>query len=227
MPVFKENEDRSNIDVWFWGSHGSVGLSINMSYGEGPVEYEVDEEIKKWLNNFEFRKALSLAIDPNKINEVMFLGQGTVSQGVFSKGHPFYPGDETAQKYTEHDPEMAKQILDSIGLVDTDGNGVRNRTDGKGDLVFITDYAAEYFVAFDVLAELIEEDLAKVGVKLALKGDGREPLQGAARRKHRHYDGRRSWRRTVAGPARPMVRIRKRVPHVVHGWAGMSTPRTP
>ena len=169
VPVFKENEERSNIDVWFWGSHGSVGLSINMSYGEGPVEYEVDEEIKKWINTFEFRKALSLAIDPNKINEVMFLGQGTVSQGVFSKGHPFYPGDEYAQKYTEHDPEMAKQILDSIGLVDTDGNGVRNRTDGKGDLVFITDYAAEYFVAYDVLAELIEEDLAKVGVKLALK----------------------------------------------------------
>ena len=169
VPVFKANEERSNIDVWFWGSHGSVGLSINMSYGEGPVEYEVDEEIKKWINTFEFRKALSLAIDPNKINEVMFLGQGTVSQGVFSKGHPFYPGDEYAQKYTEHDPEMAKQILDSIGLVDTDGNGVRNRTDGKGDLVFITDYAAEYFVAFDVLAELIEEDLAKVGVKLALK----------------------------------------------------------
>ena len=169
VPVFKENEERSNIDVMFWGSHGAVGLSINMSYGEGPVEYEVDEEVKKWINNFEFRKALSLAIDPNKINEVMFLGQGTVSQGVFSKGHPFYPGDEYAQKYTEHDPEQAKQILDSIGLKDTDGNGVRNRTDGKGDLVFITDYAAEYFVAYDVLAELIEEDLAKVGVKLALK----------------------------------------------------------
>ena len=169
VPVFKEQEDRSNIDVQFWGSHGAVGLSINMSYGEGPVEYEVDQEVKKWLNNFEFRKALSLAIDPNKINEVMFLGQGTVSQGVFSKGHPFYPGDETAQKYTEHDPEQAKQILDSLGLVDTDGNGVRNRTDGKGDLVFITDYAAEYFVAYDVLAELIEEDLAKVGIKLALK----------------------------------------------------------
>ena len=41
----------------FWGSHGAVGISINNSYGEGDVDYEVDEEVKKWLNNFEFRKA--------------------------------------------------------------------------------------------------------------------------------------------------------------------------
>ena len=169
VPVFKENEERSNIDVMFWGSHGAVGISINNSYGEGPVDYEVDEEVKKWLNNFEFRKALSFAIDRNKINEVMFLGQGDISQPVFSKGHPFYPGDEVAQKYTEHDPEMSKQILDSIGLVDTDGDGIRNRTDGKGNMVFIMDFGAEYFVAYDVLAELMEEDLAKVGIKVALK----------------------------------------------------------
>ena len=99
----------------------------------------------------------------------MFLGQGDISQPIFSKGHPFYPGDDYAQKYTELDPEMSKQILDSIGLTDTDGDGIRNRTDGKGNLVFIMDYAAEYFVAYDVLAELIEEDLAKIGIKVALK----------------------------------------------------------
>jgi peptide/nickel transport system substrate-binding protein len=169
VPVFKENEERSQIDVQFWGSHGAVGIAINMSYGEGEVDYEVDEEVKKWLNNFEFRKALSLAVDRNKINEVMFLGQGDISQPIFSKGHPFYPGDAYAQKYTELDPDQSMQILDSIGLKDTDGDGIRNRTDGKGNLVFIMDYAAEYFVAYDVLAELIEEDLAKVGIKVALK----------------------------------------------------------
>ena len=168
VPVFVENGERENIEVQFWGSHGAVGISINNSYGEGDVGYEVDEEVKKWINNFNFRKAMSLAIDRNKINEVMFLGQGDISQPVFSKGHPFYPGDDYAQKYTQYSPAEAKSILDSIGLVDTDGNGVRNRTDGKGDLVFIMDYAAEYFVAYDVLAELIEEDLAAVGIKVAL-----------------------------------------------------------
>ena len=168
VPVFIEEGERANIEVQFWGSHGAVGISINNSYGEGEVGYEVDEEVKKWINNFEFRKALSLAIDRNKINEVMFLGQGDISQPVFSKGHPFYPGDDYAQKYTEYDPEESMRILDSIGLVDADGNGVRDRTDGRGDLVFIMDYAAEYFVAYDVLAELLEEDLAAVGIKVAL-----------------------------------------------------------
>ena len=56
-----------------------------------PVEYEVDEEVKKWLNNFEFRKALSLAIDPNKINEVMFLGQGDCFAGRLLERPPVLP----------------------------------------------------------------------------------------------------------------------------------------
>jgi len=169
VPVFKENEEKSQIDVQFWGSHGAVGLAINMSYGEGDVAYEPDPEIKKWINNFEFRKALSLAIDRDKINEVMFLGQGDPSQPIFSKGHPYYPGDAAAQKYTELDPDESNRILDSIGLDKKDSSGMRLRTDGKGTLQFLTDYAAEYFVAYDVLAELMQEDLAKVGIKLNLK----------------------------------------------------------
>ena len=169
VPVFKENEEKSQIDVQFWGSHGAVGIAINMSYGEGPVAYEVDPEIKKWINTFDFRKALSLAIDRDKINEVMFLGQGDPSQPIFSKGHPFYPGDETAQKYAQHDPAEANKILDSIGLSAKDGDGFRLRSDGEGTLQFIMDYAAEYFVAYDVLGELMQEDLAEVGIKVNLK----------------------------------------------------------
>ena len=128
---------------------------------------------------------------------------------------------QTAQKYTEHDPDQAKQILDSIGLVDTDNDGVRNRTDGKGDLVFITDYAAEYFVAYDVLAELIEEDLAKVGVKLALK-----PMDVSLFKERRDGNTGIMMAGGVGGRTggRPCstdgTSIRKRVPHVVHGRQG-------
>lgn len=171
VPVFKENEEKSNIEVQFWRSHGAdAGMVINMSYGEGEeLSYEVDPEIKKWINNFEFRKALSIAVNRDKINEVMFLGTGVTNQGTFLKGHPFYPGDEYALKYTEQDVEEANRILDSIGLDKKDGDGFRLRTDGKGTLQFELMYIAEYFVAYDKMAELIQEDFTKIGVKVFLK----------------------------------------------------------
>ena len=170
VPVFYENGEKSDIDVQFWRSHGAdAGLVINMSYGEGDVNYDVDPEIKKWINNFDFRRALSIAVDRDKINEVMFLGTGVPNQGTFLKGHPFYPGDEYALKYSEQDIDEANRILDSIGLDQKGGDGFRLRTDGKGTLQFELMYIAEYFVAYDKMAELIQEDFTKIGVKVFLK----------------------------------------------------------
>ena len=172
VPVFKQNAEKSNIAVQFWGSHGAqAGLVINMSYGVGEnLNYEADPEIQKWINNFDFRKALSIAIDREKINEVMFLGSGVPNQGTFAKGHPFYPGDEVALAYTDQDTDEANKILDGIGLDKKDGAGFRLRTDGSGDVLgFEMMYIAEYFVAYDKLAELLAEDFGKIGIKTYLK----------------------------------------------------------
>ncbi|HEX7974226.1 MAG TPA: biotin carboxylase N-terminal domain-containing protein, partial [Anaerolineales bacterium] len=49
-------------------------------------------------------------------DESAFLGTGEPRQGVPKKGHPYYPGDEYAFKYTEYNPTEANRLLDSIGL---------------------------------------------------------------------------------------------------------------
>jgi peptide/nickel transport system substrate-binding protein len=140
IPVFMENADKNNYETLFWPpSHGTqAGVTINNTYGIGdPLDYEPDEQVSKWLKTVDFRIALSHAINRDDVNEVMFLGLGVVKQPVFMKGHPFYPGDEYANKYTEYDPAKSNKILDDLGLDEKDSDGFRLRTDGSGDTLIL------------------------------------------------------------------------------------------
>ena len=108
---------------------------------------------------------MSQGINRQKINEVVFLGLGTIMQPVFIKGHPFYPGDEVAQMYTKRDTAAANALLDSIGLSAKDGDGYRLRTDGSGEtLQFELAYIANYFVDYEGIAEVVHEDWKELGI---------------------------------------------------------------
>jgi peptide/nickel transport system substrate-binding protein len=178
VPVMRENADKCDCTVKFWPSPAGsqAGLTINNSYGLGgtaqnPLTYDVDREIQKWLFNKDFRIALSHSIDRQRINEVVFQGLGTVSQGGFIKGHPFYPGDEYDQKYMDG-ADVANALLDSIGLDKKDGDGFRLRTDGSGEtLIFELAYIANYFIDYEPIAELTKEDFEKIGIKTFLKAE--------------------------------------------------------
>ncbi len=175
VPVIRENEDACNCLVKFWPSpHGAqAGLVTNLTYGLGDgIDYEPDLEVQKWLHNKDFRFALSYAIDRNRINEVIFLGLGIPLQTSFIPGHNYYPGDEYAFKATEQDIDQANSILDSLGLTEKDGDGMRLRTDGSGEtLDFELAYIAEYFVDYEGIAEIIQEDLRKIGIRTHLKAE--------------------------------------------------------
>ena len=179
VPVIRENADKCACTVKFWPTPGGAqaGLTINLSYGEGgtadaPLQYDVDLEVQKWLQSKDFRIALSQAVDRQRINEVVFLGLGTVSQGGFIKGHPFYPGDEYQFKYTAQDVTESNRILDSLGLDSKDSDGFRLRTDGSGEtLIFELSYIANYFIDSESIAELTQADFNKIGIKTFLKAE--------------------------------------------------------
>jgi peptide/nickel transport system substrate-binding protein len=175
VPVIRENEAKCNCVTQFWPSpHGAqAGVTVNNTYGLGSnLDYTADPEIQKWLLTKDFRVALSQGINRQKINEVVFLGLGTVMQPVFIKGHPFYPGDEVAQMYTKRDIAASNALLDSIGLTAKDGDGYRLRTDGSGDtLQFELAYIANYFVDYEGIAEVVHEDWKEIGIKTNLKAE--------------------------------------------------------
>ncbi|KAG1648686.1 hypothetical protein GQR58_029649 [Nymphon striatum] len=67
----------------------------------------------------------------DEINEVAMFGLGTPQQYIgFSPTPDFVPA-EWEQHFAQHDPEMAKKLLDEIGVVDTDGDGMRELPNGE------------------------------------------------------------------------------------------------
>lgn len=105
------------------GTPGGINIMFNATYKADPV-------IAELINNIEFKKALSYAIDREEINNVRFSGLGNIGHGHFHPQHPGYV-EEVDKAYTEYNPELANKILDDLGLTARDSEGYRLRPDGQ------------------------------------------------------------------------------------------------
>lgn len=157
-PVFKENELAGKYRVITWPTFGGSDAIVmfNQTYDKDPIVAEL-------LQTKDFRIAMSYAIDREQIKESVFLGLGEARQPVPAPWHPYYPGDEYAQKHTEFDQEMANQLLDGIGLTERDAEGFRLNKDGKPFSIEISVVPA--FANWPDVAQLIAADWQKVGVR--------------------------------------------------------------
>ena len=135
LPVFLENRERGNYSLRLvpaqFGSE--CGVIFNMNY-------DGDPEIAKWLLDLDFRRALSLGIDRDQINEAFFMGVGRTGSIIPPDYLPDYPGDEYLTLWHYLDPEEANQMLDEMGLDKKDADGYRLRTD-NGERLRLEIYA--------------------------------------------------------------------------------------
>jgi peptide/nickel transport system substrate-binding protein len=161
-PVFKENEGRGKYRVITWPTFGGADAVIAFNQS-----YQADREIARLLATREFRIALSHAIDRDHIKESVFLGLGEPRQGVPAPWHPYFPGDEWAKKYTQHQPEVANKLLDGIGLSRRDAQGIRIMGNGKPVTIELSVVPA--FAAWPDVAQLVAKDWEKVGVKTVVQ----------------------------------------------------------
>ena len=122
LPLYQSNMEKGDYSLYQWTDFGGgdVGFMFNQTFNEDP-------EIGRLLRTKEFRIAFSHAIDREEINDNVLLGLGSPQNAIPHPSHPYYPGPEWATLDIEHDPALAMQMLDAIGLVDTDGDGIRNR----------------------------------------------------------------------------------------------------
>jgi peptide/nickel transport system substrate-binding protein len=157
-PVLKEQEKAGKYKIITWPTFGGADavLAINQTY-------TADPEMGKVMANKDFRIAMSYAIDRDQIKESAFLGLGVARQPVPAPGHPYYPGDEYANKFIEHDKDKANKLLDGIGLTKKDANGIRLLPNGKPATIEISVVPA--FGAWPDVALLVSKDWEAVGIK--------------------------------------------------------------
>src|SRR5262249_40323141 len=64
LPVALENQKKGNYAVHLDLSFNGADTTIHFNHS-----YRADPEVAKWIQNADFRRALSLAIDRNQLNE--------------------------------------------------------------------------------------------------------------------------------------------------------------
>ncbi len=102
-----------------------------------------DPVLKKLINDKNFRVALSVAINREEINQLVFKGLGTPSNPTAGSGPPFY-GELLGKQNLQYDPELANQLLDELGLDKRDAEGYRLRSDGERLRMVIRTDAAKH-----------------------------------------------------------------------------------
>ena len=125
-----------------------------------------DPAKRELFDNVEFRRAMSLAIDRDRINDVGWLGQGVPSARTISRLASIYrPEWGEDHPYARHDPDEANRMLDALGLENRNAEGIRLLPDGRPFRILFA-YGGTKPARHH---ELVAEDFAAVGVGVDLR----------------------------------------------------------
>jgi peptide/nickel transport system substrate-binding protein len=155
----------SGVEVRLWesGSGSQLALYPNLNAN--------DEEWRKLMRDVRFRRALSLAIDRNELNETVYLGLAKPSNNTIMERSQLFKPDY-AKKWAQYDLKLANKLLDEVGLNKKDAQGFRLLPDGRPATIVI-EHASEETEDADAL-HLIAEMWKKVGIKMLTKPQTRE-----------------------------------------------------
>ncbi len=167
VPLILESADAGGYHVIMWDRGDFAWPWLMLFYDLA------DDGLEDLMYTQAFRQALSVSINRDRINEVTALGLATPRQ--FSmlpqaeefqspEGQALY--EEWANSYIEYDPEEAGSLLDSIGVVDADGDGFRDRPDGTPLELTVTMFPDDTKVSASL--ELIQQDWQAVGIKTTI-----------------------------------------------------------
>jgi peptide/nickel transport system substrate-binding protein len=181
LPAFLDNQTKSGFAVHLdpQAEAAQTSLQFNLSYKDDP-------EVAKWLGNKDFRRALSMGIDRDQINEAFFLGTGTPGSVAPADDAPDSPGPEWRTRWSTHDPAQANSLLDKIGLDKKDSDGYRLRTDGQGKLrIEITTVAAS-MLPWGQQMEMVSQQWKQIGIQADIKDKERSLAVTTAQNNQHH-----------------------------------------
>lgn len=161
----KEAEQRSNYQVRRWQATKGARMALYPNLNVN------DPELRELFRQADFRRALSVAIDRDDINNTIFYGVANPSNNTVLPDSPLYR-DEYRTGWTQFDPELADELLDGLGLTERNDQGIRLLPDGR-PLQIVVETAGEETEQVDVL-QLVKEHWADIGVSLFIKPSQRE-----------------------------------------------------
>ena len=159
MELYKANEAKGNYKTLtaMWLDQCLYGVDFNWT--------TLDETKRQLMQNLEFRQALSLATDRDKMNKTLFYGLAEPHPASPGKTMPWYDPAFLTKVQSTYDVAEANKLLDKIGLDKKDADGYRLMKNGKRAsfvMLFATGVPA-------TPCEMLTSDYKKVGIEIACK----------------------------------------------------------
>lgn len=139
-----------------------IGLNLANPANPQPGQDEngnlIEQEPHPILSDLNVRKAIAHSLDYATIIDQVFLGQGYQIPANILPAVPWAYND-ALQPYA-YDLEMARQLLEEAGWVDSDGDGVREKDGNKLSLALVTNAGN---TTREDLGALVQDQLTQVG----------------------------------------------------------------
>ena len=160
FPTYRENEEAGNYRTALaeYSRGNEYSIMFNFTTKNLPLR-EIFWDIR-------FRQAMSVAINRDEINELVYFGLANAQQTSPVPSSLFFE-DWMATNYAQYDPDLANQLLDEMGLDQRDGDGFRLRPDGE--TLFLNFQVSVPEDAWQKIGELVTSYWNAVGVKTSYK----------------------------------------------------------
>ncbi len=146
-PMYTDFEAEGHYRTMLWDK-GSVATVVQFN------QTHRDEALREIFQDVRFRRAMSLGMDREEINEVQTLGIGRPLQYTVLEPSAYHDR-EFEHAYVEFDPDRANAKLDEMGLDQRDNAGFRLREDGERLSITLETFAMDAIMLEDI--ELIAE----------------------------------------------------------------------
>jgi peptide/nickel transport system substrate-binding protein len=164
---FRDSAADAGTEVLLWDTGSGTGSIFFFNY-----DY-VDEEIRNLIREPKFRQAVSHAFNRDAVQKAVYFNTGEKTTGTHSpKALEFQENDQGKQHYqqwrdayVEYNPDKAKQMLEELGVKDTDGDGLRELPSGK-KLTLRIDFAADQSDEHMAKDNQLVSDLKAVGLEM-------------------------------------------------------------
>jgi len=165
VPILEADAEKNDFTLKNLGiSMGQNMFWFNLHTGsrEDGTPY-VAKHKQKWFHDVRFRKAMSHVVDKQGIADTVFGGLAEPLHGPETRANKFWFNPDTV-KY-DYNFETAGAYLDDMGLIDRDGDGVREDADGNPvEFTMVTNTGNDQR---ELIGNLLKEDLSRVGVKMS------------------------------------------------------------
>ncbi|MGI9482440.1 MAG: ABC transporter substrate-binding protein [Hyphomicrobiales bacterium] len=168
----RANAEKYNFKVHLWETAKGAQIALY------PNLIAKDETWRNLFRDVRVRRALSLAINRDEINQAVYYGLAKPSNNTVLANSPLFK-DEYQTSWIQYDLKLANKLLDEAGLDKRNSDGIRLLPDGRVAEI-IVETAGESTEESDVL-ELIRESWEKAGIKLFTRATQRDVFRKRVR----------------------------------------------